>query len=201
MELIELQETWFKLNKKVERQKVVMDKMLIDVVKMKHNSKIRAILKYEGAGAFILFLGVIVIIWNIKSFDTWPLQVCAVISIFFMTLSPIFSLISLYRMNNMDMAKRNYKQTIIEFTKRRTQFLLIQKWGIVLAVIFTFTIIPLMLKIASGKDFFAGDSNNLLWFIPFALIALFFFARWGYSYYERISADAQDILQELEDFN
>jgi hypothetical protein len=69
----------------------------------------------------------------------------------------------------------------------------------VLSGIFMFTVIPITLKIVKGKDFFAGESNNLLWFIPIALIAFFFFARWGYGCYVKITADAQDILQELED--
>ena len=199
MELAELQETWSKLDKKVESQKTITDKMVMDVVKIKHNNKIRAILKYEGAGTVVLFLGLIIVIWNIHLFDTLPLQICAVFSIIVMTLLPILSLTSVYRMNHIDMAKRNYKETIIEFTKRRTHFLMVQKWGMVLSGIFMFTVIPITLKIVKGKDFFAGESNNLLWFIPIALIAFFFFARWGYGCYVKITADAQDILKELED--
>ena len=40
MELAELQETWSKLDKKVESQKTITDKMIMDVVKIKHNNKI-----------------------------------------------------------------------------------------------------------------------------------------------------------------
>nr|WP_293297099.1 hypothetical protein [Allomuricauda sp.] len=199
MELAELQETWSKLDKKVESQKTITDKMIMDVVKIKHSNKIKAILKYEGAGTVVLFLGLIIVIWNIHLFDTLPLQICAVLSIIVMTVLPILSLTSVYRMNNMDMAKRNYKETIIEFTKRRAHFLMVQKWGMVLSGIFMFTVIPITLKIVKGKDFFAGESNNLLWFIPIALIAFFFFARWGYGCYVKITSDAQDILQDLED--
>ena len=199
MELAELQETWSKLNRKVESQKTITDKMIMDVIKIKYNNKIKAILKYDGAGTMVLFFGLIIVIWNIHLFDTLPLQICVVLSIIIMTVLPILSLISVYRMNNMDMARRNYKKTIIEFTKRRTHFLIVQKWGVVLSGIFMFTVIPITLKIVKGKDFFAGESNNLLWFIPIALIAFFFFARWGYGCYVKITADAQDILQELED--
>ena len=199
MELAELQETWSKLNRKVESQKTITDKMIMDVIKIKYNNKIKAILKYDGAGTMVLFFGLIIVIWNIHLFDTLPLQICVVLSIIIMTVLPILSLISVYRMNNMDMARRNYKKTIIEFTKRRTHFLIVQKWGVVLSGIFMFTMIPITLKIVKGKDFFAGESNNLLWFIPMALIAFFFFARWGYGCYVKITADAQDILQELED--
>ncbi len=199
MELAELQETWSKLDKKVDSQKTITDKMVMDVVKIKHNGKIKTILKYEGAGTIVLFFGLIIAIWNIHLFDTLPLQICAVLSIIIMTVLPILSLTSVYRMNNMDMAKRNYKETIIEFTKRRTNFLMVQKWGIVFSGILMFTVIPITLKVVKGKDFFAGESNNLLWFIPIALIVFFFFARWAYGSYVKITGDARDILQELED--
>ncbi|MEK6154705.1 hypothetical protein WIW50_15660 [Flavobacteriaceae bacterium 3-367] len=199
MELAELQETWSKLNTKIDNQRILTDKVIMDVVKIKYSNKLKSILKYEGTGTAVLFLALIIVIWNIQLFDTLPLQICAVLSIIIMTILPILSLTAVYRMNNMDMAKRNYKQTIIEFTKRRTHFLLVQKWGIVLSAIFMLTAIPLALKIGKGKDFFAGESNNLLWFIPIALIALFFFARWAYGCYVKITADAQNILKELED--
>ncbi|MGB5820966.1 MAG: hypothetical protein WBG90_15880 [Saonia sp.] len=199
MELAELQETWSKLSRKIDNQKLITDKVIMDVVKLKYTNKLKAILKYEGSGTIVLFVALIIVIWNIQVFDTLPLKICAVISIVIMVLLPVLSLTSIYRMNNIDMSKRNYKDTIIEFTKRRTHFLIVQKWGIVLSAVFMLTAIPVALKISKGKDFFAGDSNNLLWFIPIALIALFFFARWAYMCYSKITEDAKDILRELEE--
>ncbi len=199
MELAELQETWSKLSRKIDNQRLITDKIIMDVVKLKYNNKLKAILKYEGTGSIVLFVALIIVIWNIQVFDTVSLKICAVISIIIMVLLPVLSLTSIYRMNNIDMSKRNYKDTIIEFTKRRAHFLMIQKWGIVLSAIFMLTVIPVTLKIAKGKDFFAGDNNNLLWFIPIALIALFFFARWAYACYSKITEDARDILRELEE--
>jgi len=61
------------------------------------------------------------------------------------------------------------------------------------------TILPVTLKIAKGKDFFAGASNNLLWYIPIGLVVLIFFGRWGYGCYSRITADAKAILNELNE--
>ncbi|MEM8908319.1 MAG: hypothetical protein AAGD05_10780, partial [Bacteroidota bacterium] len=199
MELAEMQKTWSTLNKKIDHQKNLTDKMIMEIVKMKYHNKLKGIIKYEGTGAVVLLLALIIVIWNIHLFDTLPLQVCAVVSIIIMTTLPILSLTSIYRMNKMDMAKRNYKQSIIEFTKRRTHFLLIQKWSMVLSAIFMLTFMPITLKIVKGQDFFEHRSNNILWFIPIALIALFFFARWAYGCYVNITEDARNILHELED--
>jgi hypothetical protein len=199
MELAELEESWCKLDKMAEQQKTVTKKIILDVIRIKYDNKLRSILKYEGIGTLVLFLGLIVVIWNIDLFDTWPLRICALLSIVIMTLLPILSLRSVYRMHHMDMSKRNYRETIVEFTRRRKHFLLVQKWGMVLSAVFMFTVIPITLKIVKGKDFFAGDSNNLLWFIPIAFIVFYFFARWGYGCYVKITADAQNILQELEE--
>ena len=168
MELAELQETWSKLHKEIDSQKKLSDKMIMDIVKLKYNNKLKNILKYEGAGTVVLFVALIIVIWNIQLFDTLPLQICAVVCISVMAILPILSLTSVYRLNNMDMSKRTYKEMLVEFTKRRTYFLSVQKWGTVASVILMLAIIPVMLKISKGKDFFEGDSNNLLWFIPIA---------------------------------
>jgi hypothetical protein len=199
MELEELQEIWTKLDAEIEDQKRLTDKMIIDITKIKFSNKMKTIIKYESIGAAILFLALIVLIWRIELFDTLPLQISVVLSILIMVLLPVFSLTSIYRLNNINMAKRSYKDTIIEFTKRRSQFLLIQKWSVVLSAVFMLTIIPVTLKIAKGKDFFAGESNNLLWFIPIGLIVLLLFGRWGYKCYARITDDAKTVLDDLKD--
>ena len=199
MELSELQKRWDEMSTEIKSQKKITDRVIEDIIKIKFSRKINNIIKYESLGAAVLFFSVLIIIWKIEVFDTLPLQICAIISISIMVTLPILSLTSIFRMHNLSMSKRTYKDTVIAYTKRRSFFLLIQRWAILFSGILMLTIIPVMLKIAKGKDFFQERSNNLLWFIPLGIILLFFFARWGYQCYATITEDAKSILKDLED--
>lgn len=198
MELADIQAAWNEMNTELKTQKRITNTMILEITKIKFSNKIGSIIKYEGLGTIILFAVSIFILANMDVFDTLAQKICAVISLFIMISLPLLSLSSIYRMNSINMGKRDFKNTIIEFTKRRSQFLLIQKWALLFSGILIFTLIPVSAKLLKGKDFFAGEVNNTLWFIPIGLLFLFFFGRWGYRCYIKITQDAQDILKELE---
>lgn len=199
MEIEELKNTWQQMSSQIEKQKELNNKMILDMTKLKFSNKIKTIANFEGLGAIILFITLCYFIFNIKAFDTLPLQICAFVSISIMTILPILSLSTIYRMNSINLSNTNQKSTLIEFTKRRSQFLLVQKWGIGLSAIFMFTIMPLAMKLGSGKDFFADGNNNILWFAPIGIILLLLFARWGYNCYSKITNDAANLLNDLEE--
>lgn len=194
-----LQETWDKLNSSLKQQKLINERIIMDIIKIKFSNKLKSIIKYESIGALLLVMTSIVLIWNIQIFDTLPLQIATVISLIIMILLPILSLSTIYQMKNMDMSKRSCKENIVEFTKRQSRFLLVQRWSVFISPIFMLVLIPPFLKLSEGKDFFASDSNNLLWYIPIAFIAVIAFGKWGYGCYKRITDNAKNILQELED--
>jgi len=195
---IQLQDTWDKLNSTLKKQKLINKRVIMDITKIKFSNKLKSIIKYESIGTIVLLIASTMLIKNFNLFDTLPLQITAVISLSIMLLLPVLSLSSIYQMKNMNMSIRNCKENVIEYTKRQSRFLLVQKWSVVLSPILMLTIMPITLKLAKGKDFFAGDSNNILWYIPIALIVLIAFGKWGYGCYTRITDDAKNILQELE---
>jgi hypothetical protein len=194
----QLQDIWNQLNSGLNKQKIINEKLIKDIIKIKYSNKMKSILKYESIGSIILLITLMVMIINIQKFDSLPLQVTAVISIMLLTLLPILSVSSLFQMQSLDMSIRNCKENIIEFSKRQARFLLIQKWSVALTPIFLLAIIPPFVKISKGEDFFAGESNHILWYLPIALIAVLAFAKWSYACYVHITNDAKKLLQELD---
>ena len=101
-------------------------------------------------------------------------------------------------MKSANIAKNNYKQTIVDFTKGQKQFLLVQKSGIALGFILIVASLPVMSKVLGDKDIFVLGSNVWLWSIPVMAVFLFFFSRWGYKCYKSITTSAGNVLKELE---
>jgi hypothetical protein len=59
------------------------------------------------------------------------------------------------------------------------------------------TILPVASKIGNGKDLFVETAAWYI-YVPVMGVFLFFFARWGYGCYKRITKSAENLLRELE---
>lgn len=200
MKLEEFEKEWKMMNNQMKQQEQINEKLIRDVISMKVKGRVTSIFNYELIGAVILLISFVVLIANISVLDTIPLKISGVISILIMAGLPVLSIGSILRMKNQNLGKGNIQEVIQDFAKRRSQFLFVQRFGIALSGVLLFSIIPVTLKIANGKDFFAGDSNHLLWFIPVGLILLYVVAKWGYGCYSRSTAEAQRLIEELEEF-
>ncbi|MEO0338711.1 MAG: hypothetical protein AAF242_05805 [Bacteroidota bacterium] len=198
MELTELKDTWGDLKISIENQKSLNHPQIMDIVQNRYQQKLSNIIRYERYGVPVLIIGAGLIIWNAKLYDTVALQLCAISSVVIMLLLPVLTFTTILRMRNLDMGLRNIQDTIREFAKRRSQFLMVQKWSIGLTGLMMFTILPVVVKIMDGKDIISEGNSSLFWFMVLGLVFLFFFSRWGYQCYQRISASAGEMLKDLE---
>ncbi len=199
MELAELKHTWIHLKSSIEEQKSLNQEQIMEIVQSRYKRKLGSIIRYESYGVIVILIGLVFTIWNIPLYDTLALQICAALSIGLMILLPTLSFTTIFRMRDLNMANQNTQDTIREFAKRRAQFLIAQQWGLWLSAVFMFTLIPVATKIFKGKDILSEGSNTLPWIMVAGLVFLFFFGRWGLQCYRRISADAGNLLQELEE--
>ncbi len=94
-----------------------------------YKNKVNTISTYETIGAFICFGMAFYILLNLNKLDTWYLIVSGIFTLICLVILPILSLRSINRMKSVDIAKNNYKQTIVDFTNGQKHFLLVQKSG------------------------------------------------------------------------
>lgn len=199
MELEELKTTWQEMSRQIDKQQTLTNKMIMEMTKLKLSNKIRSIANYEVPGAIVLLIVSVYIVMNFNAFDTALLQIAAVITLLITVGLPILSLRSIYKMNSINIADGNSKNILTEFTNRRAQFLRIQKLSVALSFVLMFTILPVLLKLSSGKDFFSEGKSNLLWYLPIGLLVMSLFARWVYKCYSNITDSAQKIIKDLEE--
>lgn len=198
MELEEMQALWDEMSEKVDKQKVLTDKVIIKMTQERYRNKISKISKYESIGAIICFMAAIGILINLSKLDTWYLLVSGLFTTAYLILIPVLVLRSIFRLKSVDILTNNLKQTIIDFTKRRKHFLFMQQVGIYLNFLLMFVSLPVIVKLMDGKDLFASETDVWYWYIPIMAVFLILFSRWGYGHYNRMSESAGNILKELE---
>jgi len=188
---------WNEMSIKVNNQKILTDKLIIDMAKEKYRNKFNRILTYEGIGAIVLFIAAIILILKFKNLDTWYLIGCGIFTLIYLIVMPILILKSIIRIKTINIAKNNYKQTLIEFTKRKKEFLFFQQIGIFANFLLMIISLPVIVKLMNGKDLLEG-SNMWYWYVPAMGIFLLLFSKWGYGCYKRIVSSAENIMKELD---
>jgi hypothetical protein len=197
MELKELETLWSEMSQELETQKKLTNELIMNMTQEKYSNKFQKISTYETIGGVICIIAGIFILTKFSLLDTWYLQLCGLFTVIFLFLLPVFSLSSLRRIQKLNIADKNLKETLVSFTKAKNQLLFLQRLGIYLSFILMFTVLPVASKIMKGKDLFL-DSNIFYIYLPIMAIFLFFFTRWGYGCYKSITNSAENILKELE---
>ncbi|WP_420386345.1 hypothetical protein [Roseivirga sp.] len=197
MEFEQLRSTWKDINQKSNNSSEIDGKLIFQIIKTKQRNQINSAFTYEFCGSLVLITGAILTILNIKYFDTMGLQISAAVSITIMVFQPIYTLSTMVKLRNLKMDEYSVTETIIEYSKRSNKFLFAQRLGIGLSFILMLSIIPVTLKLASGKNLFEGRNNQVLWFIPIALIGLIITSKWVFNHYKAITTETKNDLKEL----
>ena len=198
MELTEMKEIWEGLSQQVDNQQLLTDTQILDMTKEKYQKRLQTISTYETLGAVACFALAGGILLHIGKLDNWYLLLSGIISIAILIGIPLLTLSSLWKMEQVHIQGNDLKQTLIDFTRRKNHFLLMQRLSIYFSFFLLITCLPVAGKILSDKDILL-DSTVWQWYIPMGTLFLFLFARWGYRCYENITHSAEGILKEWEE--
>ncbi len=199
MELEELQLAWTQMGKELETQKKLTNNIIMEMTRTKYKNKFKKISTYEKAGTVLCFGVAVLILVNFNKLDTWYLQACGTLCLSFLIIMPILVLTALKQIQDFDIFKGTYKENLVRYTKLKTRLLRLQKISITLSVIMMFLIIPTTTKIFDGKDVFLIPLKIAqLISLLIAFLGVFFFSRWGYRSYQKITDSAALLLEDLK---
>jgi len=197
MELEKMQTVWTEMSAAIASQKTLTNQIILEMTKERYRKKIGVISKYESIGSVLCFLAALTLLVQIFELDTWYLLTAGVFSITYLIVLPILVLRSILRLKSINISGNTLAQTIRLFRKRRLHFLRMQRMGIFGNFILLFMLLPVVVKLIDGKDIFLDISNFWYWYIPFTLIILAVFSKWGYAHYKRMTKAAEDTLASL----
>lgn len=197
MELEDLRNQWQEMSIELEKQKILTDKLIIEMTQNKFNNKLKSISIPETIGTFVCFAIAILILINFSKLDTWYLQVSGIFSAFFYIILPILSLKTIYGMKRIDISQGNYKDSLEIFAKNKMQFIKVQKWSYYLSFVLVIICLPVASKLIKGTDILL-ESAVWLWYLPFGFAFLYFFSKWVFKKYKGASNSAEELIKELD---
>jgi MFS family permease len=199
MELEEMQAVWSQMSDQLENQKRLTNKLIMEMTEQKFKNRFSTVSSYETIGAVICLGAVVFIVLNIDKINTWYLWICAIVSLVFLIILPVLNIRSIHSIKNINLQKNSYKETFIEYTKKKRNLLLVQKLATVCSIVVMWTTAPVFGTILTGEDFFKQNySLSMLLFFGVVTAAVLIFALWGYNNYKRITASAEKVIKELK---
>lgn len=194
-----MQTLWSEMSKQLEEQKKLTNEIIMNMMQERYSNKFRTISTYETIGAVICFVVAIYILVNLGSLDTWYLKACGIFTLTFLFVLPILVLRALSRIKRLNITDKSYKDTLLSFTKAKTNLMRLQKVAIFASFLLMFAVSAVSSKILSNKDFFTMERNVGSYVVlGIAILFVILISRWGYGHYKRITNSAENLVKELE---
>jgi hypothetical protein len=198
MELEEMKGLWENMSEELDRQKLLTDKMVVEMTQQKYRDKLSQISLPETVGTIICFAMAGYALINFGKLDTWYLMLCGVLSISFCIILPILSMRSIRKLKKIDLRKSSYRDSLVEYAKEKDRFVKVQKVSYYLGFIFSLAVLPVAGKLMKDKDLLM-DSKLWIWYIPLALVFHFLFSKWVWKHYSSITKKAHSLLEDLRE--
>ena len=199
MEIEEMKVLWSDLSDQLNQQKKLTNDIIMSMTQEKYINKFRTISKYETIGACICFAIVIYVLANFGALDTWFLKTCGIFTAGFLCIQPILTLRTLSNIKRLNILDKTYSETLVSYTKAKTNLLKAQQFGIFGSFVFMFTSSPVLVKILTNKDFYSVEHNVWAYLLMGITVVLaIVVCRWGYKHYQRITHSAEELIKGLE---
>lgn len=196
-----MQAAWSQMSGQLEKQKQLTNEIIMEMTQEKYRRKFSKFQIYEGLGALICFIFTIYLILNLHKLDTWYLLTFGIIILAYFAIIPALVLNSIQRMKKINIMTNSYKETLVEFTKKKNHLLFIQRLGITLNFIVVIAMLPVIAKIGSNKDIFIEVDN--IWYI-YSLVMIVFLvlaSRWGYKCYKSAMTSTEHLIKDINNTN
>src|SRR5258705_13107893 len=196
MEIEEMKILWEEMSLEIEKKNKLTDRMIIKMIQSDYRNKLQNILIPEVIGAFVCLVESLFILVNLQKLNTWYLLACGIVSVLILFLLPIMSLRAIRKIKSINIPDNNYKQSLLEYSRGKLQFVFVQKLSFCLGAVLMLSIIPVMGKLISGTDFF--KTTSLWYWYAIGFPFFYFFASWVFKRYRKTVSLAENILKELD---
>lgn len=199
MEWEELQATWAQLGQELEEQKKLTKEIIMKMTQEKFTNKFRTLTQIETVGAIICYAAAIGVLVNFNELNTWYLALCGILTLAFITILPTMVLRALAKIRNLNIIQGTFKDNLRTYTKAKNHLLRLQRTAIMASFVSLFICLPVAAKLLSNKNIFEIGLKPTAWIgLGVVVILMFFFSRWGYRGYKKVTSVAENLLRDLE---
>ncbi|WP_299767420.1 hypothetical protein [uncultured Dokdonia sp.] len=199
MELEEMQAAWSQMSQELEKQKQLTDEIILKMTQQKYTSQWNKIFTAEKIGGVVCYVALVVLLANFKTFDTISLQVSAILCMLILAVLPILSLKTIRGMQQVNVTKMNYKETMETYAKGKKNFVNFQKLNVGISFLFMTLTVPVSAKLFNDENLFETLDPKLGIAVPFMLVFFGLLIWFVTRCYKKVLRSSETILKEIEE--
>lgn len=196
MELEEMKSLWEEMSVKLAGQQKLTESLVLKMTENRHRNKVNKIILSETIASLLCAVQLIYLAANFQKLDTWYLASCGLFTGITLLMMAGFSLTMTRRLGAINISENNYRQSLLEYSKRKLKFISLQKLNFYLGFVLMITTIPVAGKLFGNLDYFKETKLYIIYTVGFILYT--FFAKWVLKSYVKMANDAENILKELQ---
>jgi hypothetical protein len=199
MELEEMKNIWDDMSQKIDKQKILTNKSIVNITKKRYVNKIRRISIHEITYAFISIIFSAFVLINFKKLDTWYLSISGIFVVLFLIITSILSIKRIRTLRYLDITGNTFKQSLLKYAKGKQRFINFIKVSSYLTIPFIVAFILITEKIFNNNNLILENDFGVYWYVlPLGIIIQILFAKWILMKYTKAINEAENILKELE---
>ncbi|MEO8172327.1 MAG: hypothetical protein ABI581_04560 [Sediminibacterium sp.] len=199
MELEEMKTVWSAMSDEVEKQKKLTDRLVLDMIQLRYQSRLSNIRTFELAGTVICWPIAVLLLCNLNKFTSGYTLACALASSAILLIMPVLSLQALNSMRTLPLMESAHKELLAWYGKKRKWFVTVQQTSFVLFGILMVVVLPIIPAImGKTKEL---PLSTWLWYSAAGIALYVLMAGKVYRYYKRTIYRMEQLLMDLEGNN
>lgn len=199
MELEEIQAAWTEMSSEIAQQKLITNDLIMKMTQSRYKNHWNKIALPDKIFSVLSFVMVIALIANFKQLDTFPLQICGLISIPILIILPIFSIKTIRDLQQLNITQNTYKETMEAYAKSKKRFVNFQKINMAVSFVFMIVSIPVWMKFLKGENLFETLNMRFIYTLPVCFLLFFLMLRYITKMNRSMLKNSEKILEEIKE--
>jgi hypothetical protein len=155
MNIEQMQQTWSELNKKLDDQKFLNEKILMKITSEQSKNRLNKISSFEIFSIIGMVILVIYILIRFDRLDTLTSRIGGIVTVSIALIAIISSIIAIAKISRIDIQENTVAQSLKAITEVKSFFFMYQLAGWTTGPILIFSSITVFVKLLHHKDIFA----------------------------------------------
>lgn len=196
-----MKETWLNLNKKLEHQQVLNEKLIQQIANEKSENRLGKIVNFEIVGLVLNWGLFLYVLLRFPRLDSLFLQISAIVLFATITLLSYLSYLLYKKTTRIDIQKHQLVEVISSMADFKKYYYNYKKWASVISMIEIIVMVPILIKLIHNSNIFEHFWHFALP-ISIGLVIGFVLMFWIYKHlYEKNIEAVEMTLEDLKELS
>lgn len=193
MELEEMKNIW----ENIEEPQKIFPHKISQIPQVEYNKKANIFRTAEIIGLLIAYAFAGFILYKFNTFENWDLRVCAIFLVAYLLTMPLYTLLGVWKMKQIDLVESNYKTVLQHFYTTKSNLKKAEKISFIASPFLFIATVSILTKLFTDKNLFELNVQLPAFiFIGIAFVLAILFNIWAFKKRDQQLKSVKQLLEE-----